>query len=76
MSVPVAIGAKNTPAVRNTDRSTTFQRDPNDESYKVSGIPQIHLIDKKGRIRLIMIGYGDANEPKLAEMIEKLLAEK
>ena len=76
MSVPVAIGAKNAPAVRSTDGSTTFQRDPNDESYKVSGIPQIHLIDQKGRIRLIMIGYDDANEPKLAEMIEKLLAEK
>ena len=76
MSVSVAIGPKNAPPVRNTDGTMTFQRDPNDESYKVGGIPQIHLIDKKGRIRLIMIGYDDANEPKLAEMIEKLLAEK
>jgi hypothetical protein len=76
LSVPVAIGTKNSPPVRNADGTTSFQRDPNDESYKVGGIPQIHLIDKKGRIRLIMIGYDDANEPKLAEMIEKLLAEK
>ena len=75
MSVPVAIGTKNSPPVRNAD-GTTFQRDPNDQSYKVGGIPQIHLIDKKGRIRLIMIGYDDANEPKLAEMIERLLGEK
>jgi thiol-disulfide isomerase/thioredoxin len=76
MSVPVAIGTKNSPPFRNADGTTTFQRDPNDESYKVGGIPQIHLIDKKGRIRLIMIGYDDANEPKLAEMIEKLLGER
>jgi hypothetical protein len=64
------------PPVRNTDGTTTFQRDPNDESYKVGGIPQIHLIDRKGCIRLIMVGYDDANEPKIAEMIERLLAEK
>jgi hypothetical protein len=50
--------------------------DPNDTSYKVGGIPQLHLIDKQGRIRLIMIGYDDANEPKLADVIRKLLAEK
>ena len=75
MLVPVAIGPKNAPPVRNTDGTMTFQRDPNDANYKVGGIPQIHLIDKKGRIRLIMIGYDDANEPKLAEMIERLLAE-
>jgi len=49
--------------------------DPNDANYKVSGIPQIHLIDKQGRIRLIMIGYDEANEPKLAAMIAKLVAE-
>ena len=76
MSVPVAIGPKNAPAVRNTDGTMTYQRDPNDANYKVGGIPQIHLIDKKGRIRLIMIGYDDANEPKLGELIERLLAEK
>jgi hypothetical protein len=34
------------------------------------------LIDRKGRIRLIMIGYDDANEEKLGEMIQKLLDEK
>jgi hypothetical protein len=51
-------------------------RDPNEAAYKVSGLPQIHLIDRKGRIRLIMIGYDEANEPKLAELIAKLLAEQ
>ena len=33
------------------------------------------MIDKKGRIRLVMVGYDDANEPKLAKMIEDLLKE-
>lgn len=64
LDVPVAVGDQ-----------VTGGSDQNDTSYKVSGIPQIHLIDKQGRIRLIMIGYDDANEPKLAAMIAKLLAE-
>lgn len=47
--------------------------DPNDAAYKVGGIPQIHLIDRQGQIRNIMVGYDDANEEKLANMIEALL---
>ena len=47
----------------------------NDVNYKVGGIPQIHLIDKLGRIRLVMVGYDDANELKLAKMIEDMLKE-
>ena len=50
--------------------------DPNDAAYKVGGIPQIHLIDRQGRIRLIMVGYDDVNEPRLATMIEALLKER
>jgi len=50
--------------------------DPNETGYKVSGIPQIQLIDKHGKIRLIMIGYDDANEAGLATFIAKLMAEK
>ena len=76
MLVPVAVGGKTPPPVPQPDGTRKFERNPNDQNYKVGGIPQIHLIDRKGRIRLIMIGYDDANEPKLAEMIEKLLAEK
>jgi len=59
MNVPIAIGGA--------------MPDPNDQNYKVGGIPQIHLIDKQGRIRLVMVGYDDANEPKLAKMIEDML---
>jgi thiol-disulfide isomerase/thioredoxin len=64
LDVPVAIGDE----ARDADR--------NDTNYKVSGIPQIQLIDKHGKIRLIMIGYDEANEPKLAGIIAKLVAEK
>lgn len=75
LDVPVAIG--DLVSVKVVDGKVVYVPgpDPNDTAYKVSGIPQIHLIDKHGRIRLIMIGYDDANEPKLAEMIAKLVAE-
>ena len=47
----------------------------NDANYKVAGIPQIHIIDRKGVIRLIMIGFDEANEPRLSAMIARLLGE-
>jgi thiol-disulfide isomerase/thioredoxin len=76
LDVPVAVGDQ--VSVKVVDGKVTYVPgpDPNDTSYKVGGIPQIHLIDKQGRIRLIMVGYDDANEPKLADTIRKLLAEK
>jgi thiol-disulfide isomerase/thioredoxin len=76
LDVPVAIG--DLVSVKVVDGKVTYLPgpDPNDTAYKVSGIPQIHLIDKKGRIRLIMIGYDDANEPKLAEIIGRLVSER
>jgi thiol-disulfide isomerase/thioredoxin len=64
LDVPVAIGDQVQGAA-----------DVNDANYKVGGIPQIHLIDRQGRIRLIMVGYDEANEPKLAAMIAKLVDE-
>jgi len=65
MDVAIAVG----------DRISATSPNPNDTHYKVGGIPQIHLVDRKGRIRLVMVGYDDANEPKLAKMIEDLLKE-
>jgi thiol-disulfide isomerase/thioredoxin len=65
LTVPVAVA---------NQRSTVDN--PNDAAYNVGGIPQIHLLDRQGRIRLIMVGYDDANEPFLASLIEKLLREK
>lgn len=76
LDVPIAIGDRTPQAVRNADGTFTYQRDPNDANYKVGGIPQIHLIDRQGRIRLVMVGYDDANEAKLSKLIEQLLAEK
>lgn len=74
--VPVAIGGKVDVKVVNGNVQYLPARDPNDVAYRVGGIPQIMLIDKKGQIRLIMVGYDDVNEPRLAKMIEDLLAEK
>jgi thiol-disulfide isomerase/thioredoxin len=65
MNVPVAVA----------DMPTTNSPNPNNRNYQVGGIPQIHLVDKQGRIRLVMVGYDDDNEPKLAKMIEDLLKE-
>lgn len=76
MNVPIAIGRQPPPPTPAGDGTRQIVRNPNDENYIVGGIPQIHLIDRQGRIRLIMIGYDDANEQKLAEIIERMLAER
>jgi len=47
----------------------------NDANYKVAGIPQIHIIDRKGVVRLIMIGYDEANEGRLATLIARLVGQ-
>jgi thiol-disulfide isomerase/thioredoxin len=72
--VPIAVSSPPEPEIVNG--RPVYKPDPNLAAYKVGGIPQIHLIDRQGRIRLIMVGYDDANEPKLARMIEDLLNEK
>lgn len=76
LSVPIAVENQRKPSVRNADGTYTHFDNPNDAAYEVGGIPQIHIIDRHGRIRLIMVGYDDANEPALARLIEKLLKEK
>ncbi len=42
-------------------------------NYKVEGIPTALLIDKKGKVRMTKVGSG--KDPKLQQMIAKLLAE-
>jgi thiol-disulfide isomerase/thioredoxin len=76
LDVPIAVGDRPAAATRSPGGTMTSPRDPNDAHYKVGGIPQIHLIDRQGRIRLVMVGYDDANEEKLAKMIEAMLKEK
>jgi thiol-disulfide isomerase/thioredoxin len=73
LDAPVAVADRLTEVV---DGRTVYRRNPNDGAYLVGGIPQIHLIDRQGRIRLIMVGYDEANEARLAAILEGLLAEK
>lgn len=43
--------------------------------YLVSGIPQAVLIDRRGLVRLIRVGSGEANARQLEQAIQKCLAE-
>jgi thiol-disulfide isomerase/thioredoxin len=70
---PVAVSDNLPPTVENG--RPVRKLNVNDASYKVAGIPQIHIIDRKGVIRLIMIGFDEANEPRLSAMIQRLLSE-
>jgi thiol-disulfide isomerase/thioredoxin len=74
--VPLAISNQVIRKMVNGKVEQVTPEDPNYVNYKVGGIPQIHLIDKHGKIRLIMVGYDDANEAQLAKTIEALLNEK
>ena len=46
------------------------------DDFAVQGIPTVVLIDRRGDVRLICVGSGDANAFALETEIEKLLAEK
>ena len=70
---PVAV-ADASPTVMENGRPVR-KLNVNDANYKVAGIPQIHIIDRKGVVRLIMIGFDEANEPRLSAMIARLLGE-
>ena len=76
LDVPVAISDRVVATVKDGKVVYTSGPDPNDTAYKVGGIPQIQIIDRQGRIRLIMVGYDDANESGLSKFIETLLKEK
>ena len=76
LNVPIAVQDQRGRPVPGANGVTAAAENPNDAAYKVGGIPQIHIIDKRGVIRLIMVGYDEANEASLAKLIEKLLKEK
>jgi thiol-disulfide isomerase/thioredoxin len=76
LDVPVAVGDQISVQVQNGQVVYLPGPDPNDTAYKVTGIPQIQLVDRQGRLRLIMVGYDDANEEKLAGVIARLLADR
>lgn len=44
--------------------------------YGVTGIPQVVVIDREGKVRLIRVGSGDKNATDVGEMLEKLIADK
>ncbi len=46
------------------------------KDYSVRGIPTAVLIDRKGVVRLVRVGSGQANADALQAEIKKLLAEK
>jgi thiol-disulfide isomerase/thioredoxin len=76
LNVPIAVSDPRSALLRGADGSVAAAAPSNDTAYEVGGIPQIHIIDKQGRIRLIMVGYDDTNETALSALIEKLLKEK
>jgi hypothetical protein len=73
LDVPIAVDER--PAPDPGGGRPVYVPSANDAAYRVGAIPQIHLIDRKGVIRLIMVGYDEANEPRLAALIEQLLKE-
>jgi thiol-disulfide isomerase/thioredoxin len=46
------------------------------EQYKVQGIPEVVVIDRKGAVRLVKVGSGEANAKAVEEMIKKCIGEK
>lgn len=66
---PVAINAQ----IRQT--ANGFEQPQPDRDYRVGGIPQILIVDKKGVIRQIVIGWDQGNTARFATYIEQLLRE-
>jgi peroxiredoxin len=46
------------------------------DAYKVTGIPEAVLIDRKGVVRMVKLGVGPANAKAIADEIKKLIDEK
>jgi thiol-disulfide isomerase/thioredoxin len=76
LDVPVAIGDQVHPKIVGGQLQYDPAPNPNDTNYRVGGIPQIQIIDRKGIIRRLIVGYDSANEGRLVELIESLLKEK
>ncbi len=67
---PVAINASLSSAARSAGQENL------DAAYRVGGIPQIMIVDKKGMIRQIVTGWDQGNTERFKKYIEALLAEK
>ncbi len=53
----------------------TFVQPKPDTDYRVGGIPQIIVVDRKGIIRQIITGWDQGNTKRLGDLITALLAE-
>lgn len=73
ITFPIAV-SDNLPMTTENGR-TVRTVNVNDDNYKVSGIPQMQIIDKRGIVRMIVIGYDPANDARMADLIARLLAE-
>ena len=73
--VPGAIGDQVT--VTDDGETVTYSpaRDPHHLKYRVGGLPQFYLVDRQGRVRFLMSGYGKNTEAKLLRLIQRLMAE-
>ena len=69
LSFPVAINSAVTPVA-----GKYLQPQP-DTDYRVGGIPQIMIIDKRGIIRQIVTGWDQGNTERFSRLIEQLLGE-
>ncbi len=72
-SLPIAVGSPSFVVVGGKRQN---KEDPVEMAFGVGGIPQINVIDRKGNVRVVMIGYDDANEERLASFIQALLKER
>jgi hypothetical protein len=52
------------------------QYDKTADAYSVRGIPHVVLIDRRGMVRMVRIGAGEANAKALENEIRKLLEER
>ena len=53
-----------------------FRQPKPDTDYRVGGIPQIMIIDKRGIIRQIVTGWDQGNTERFGKLIEQLLSER
>ncbi len=71
LKFPVAINDRSVPVP-----GQPFPRPQPDADYRVSGIPQIMLIDKRGIIRQIVTGWDQGNTERFSTYIRQLLNER
>jgi thiol-disulfide isomerase/thioredoxin len=57
-------------AMPSDDAKTVYQ------DYKVKGIPQAVLIDRKGNVQMVKVGFSEENFKDLSKKIKELLDEK